>query len=184
MSARPWTTWLALLARVVTGGVWLVAGGLKLPEPSQSVSAVRAYDLLPEAVVPTVGQLLPILEVVVGALLVLGLLTRGAGAASAVLQLAFIIGIASVWARGMTIDCGCFGGGGADPRGAEQYPWDLARDTGLMLASLYLVLRPRSPFALDNVLFGRREDLVEDEDEDDPDRHDRPHTDHLEQELH
>ena len=50
----------------MVGGVWIVAGALKLPDPAASVRAVRAYDLLPESVVPTVGHLLPVLEVVVG----------------------------------------------------------------------------------------------------------------------
>ncbi len=69
--------WIGLVARLVTGGVWLVAGALKLPDPAASVRAVRAYDLLPESVVPLVGHTLPVLEVVVGLCLVLGLLTPG-----------------------------------------------------------------------------------------------------------
>ncbi len=123
------------------------------PAPHESVAAVRAYELLPEVVVPTVGQLLPVLEVVIGLALVLGVLTRGASVVSAVLFVAFIIGIASVWARGMTIDCGCFGGGGSDPDAASQYPWEIARDIGLLLASAYLVALPRTRLALDNLLF-------------------------------
>ncbi|HSX67686.1 MauE/DoxX family redox-associated membrane protein, partial [Nocardioides sp.] len=65
-------SWIGLLARVVVGAVWVVAGALKLPDPAASVRAVRAYELLPEVVVPTVGHLLPVLEVVVGACLLLG----------------------------------------------------------------------------------------------------------------
>jgi uncharacterized membrane protein YphA (DoxX/SURF4 family) len=106
--------------------------------------------------VPTVGQLLPVVEVVVGAALVLGLLTRGAGAVSAVLFVAFIIGIASVWARGLTIDCGCFGGGGYDPDATSKYPWEIARDVALLAASAFLVATGhRSRWALDHVLFRR-----------------------------
>ncbi|ANH38767.1 Methylamine utilization protein MauE [Nocardioides dokdonensis FR1436] len=151
--------WIGLLARLLTGGVWIAAGAVKLPAPHESVAAVRAYDLLPEVVVPTVGQLLPVLEVVIGLALVLGVLTRGASVVSAVLFAAFIIAIASVWARGMTIDCGCFGGGGADPDAASQYPWEIARDAGLLLASAYLVALPRTRLALDNLLFQRRTPL-------------------------
>jgi uncharacterized membrane protein YphA (DoxX/SURF4 family) len=148
--------WLGLLARLVTGGVWVVAGAVKLPDPAASVDAVRAYQQLPEAVVPTVGQLLPVVEVVVGLALVLGLLTRGAAAVSALLFVAFTIGIASVWARGLTIDCGCFGGGGYDPDAASQYPWEIARDVGLLAASAFLVATGhRSRWALDHVLFRR-----------------------------
>ncbi|MSZ76878.1 MAG: DoxX family membrane protein [Actinobacteria bacterium] len=147
--------WVALVARLVTGGVWIVAGALKLPDPYQSIAAVRAYDLLPESVVPTVGQLLPVVEVVVGAALVLGVLTRGAAVVSGVLFVAFIVGIASAWARGLEIDCGCFGGGGADPGASSAYPWEIARDVALLLASAYVVWQGRSRLALDNLLFRR-----------------------------
>jgi uncharacterized membrane protein YphA (DoxX/SURF4 family) len=150
---QTWGPRIGLLARLVVGGVWVVAGVLKLPDPTENVRTVRAYQILPESVVPVVGHLLPILEILVGACLLLGLLTRVAAAVSALMQLAFIIGIASVWARGLSIDCGCFGGG-ANPTANAQaaYPWDIARDVALMLLSLLLVWRPRTPFAADNVL--------------------------------
>ncbi|MCD6641052.1 MAG: DoxX family membrane protein [Nocardioides sp.] len=155
--------WIGLVARLVTGGVWLVAGALKLPDPASSVRAVRAYDLLPEAVVPTVGHLLPAIEVAIGLLLVLGVLTRFASVVSALLFIAFIIGIASAWARGLQIDCGCFGGGGYDAEAESKYPWDIARDVGLLALSGWLVVRPRSKWALDRLLFRSTSDLSCDE---------------------
>jgi uncharacterized membrane protein YphA (DoxX/SURF4 family) len=150
--------WFGLVARLVTGGVWIVAGALKLPHPADSVRAVRAYDLLPEAIVPAVGHLLPIVEVVIGVCLVLGLMVRGSAVVSALLFAAFIIGISSAWARGLSIDCGCFGGGGEIPDAAEKYPGEIARDVGLLALSLWLVVRPRSRLSLDSVLFGSATD--------------------------
>lgn len=137
----------------MTGGVWLVAGAVKLPDPYESISAVRAYQLLPEAVVPVVGYALPVVEVVVGLMLVLGVVTRWSGAVSAVLFAVFVVGIASVWARGIEIDCGCFGGGGAKEGASAEYPAEIARDVALLLASAWLVWRPRTRLAVDNVLF-------------------------------
>ncbi len=145
--------WFGLVARLLTGGVWIVAGALKLPHPAESVRAVRAYDLLPEAVVPAVGHLLPVLEVVIGLCLVLGVLVRGTSVVSALLFVAFIVGISSAWARGLSIDCGCFGGGGEIPDAAAKYPGEIARDVGLLALSVWLVVRPRSRLALDSVLF-------------------------------
>lgn len=155
--------WIGLVARLVTGGVWLVAGALKLPDPASSVRAVRAYDLLPEAVVPTVGHLLPAVEVAIGLLLVLGVLTRLASVVSALLFIAFVIGIASAWSRGLQIDCGCFGGGGYDADAESKYPWDIARDVGLLALSGWLVVRPRTKWALDRLLFRSTTDLSSDE---------------------
>jgi uncharacterized membrane protein YphA (DoxX/SURF4 family) len=104
--------------------------------------------------VPTFGHLLPVLEVVVGAALVLGLLTRGAALVSAVLFAMFVVGIASVWARGISIECGCFGGGGAKAGAASSYPLEIARDAGLLAVSAFLVWLPRTRLDLDRLLLG------------------------------
>ncbi len=152
-----------LLARVVTGGVWIYAGALKLPDPDASVAAVRAYQLLPGESAVAVGHLLPILEVVVGGMLVLGVLVRGTAVVSALLFVAFVVGIASVWARGIEIDCGCFGGGGYDPDATSEYPWEIARDTGLLALSVFLVWLPGSRWALDSFLFRTHHDHEPDE---------------------
>jgi uncharacterized membrane protein YphA (DoxX/SURF4 family) len=149
-------SWLALLARLGVGGVWIVAGALKLPDPAASVRAVRAYDLLPESVVPTVGHLLPLVEVLVGILLVAGLFTRPAAAVSFVLLGAFVFGISWAWAQGLQIECGCFGDGGASEGASAKYPGDIARDVGLAVLSAYLVRRPRTLLALDSLLTPER----------------------------
>jgi uncharacterized membrane protein YphA (DoxX/SURF4 family) len=146
--------WIGVVARLVVGGVWLAAGLLKIPDPPENVRAVRAYDLLPESLVPVVGHALPILEILVGVCLLAGLLVRANAILSVVLLLAFIIGISSAWARGLSIDCGCFGGGGGPAANAQaKYPWELARDFGLLLLSGWLTYRPRTRWALDNQLF-------------------------------
>ncbi len=145
--------WVGLLARLLVGGIWIWAGLIKVPHPEESVTAVRAYQLLSPSLADGVGRVLPMLEVVVGACLVVGLLVRVTGGLSALLQVAFIVGIASVWIRGISINCGCFGDGGYDPDAFSKYPWEIARDTGLLLLSALVVWLRRTPFALDNVLF-------------------------------
>ncbi|MDQ6641211.1 MAG: DoxX family membrane protein [Actinomycetota bacterium] len=144
--------WIGVLARLIVGVVWIVAGAIKLPHAESSTAAVRAYQLLPLSATGPVGHVLPMLEIVVGGCLVLGLLTRFVAALSAVMQAAFIVGIASVWARGISINCGCFGAGEAQPGAISHYPWEIARDLGLLLLSLLLVWRPRTPLAVDDVL--------------------------------
>jgi uncharacterized membrane protein YphA (DoxX/SURF4 family) len=145
--------WVGVFARLVVGGVWLYAGAVKLPHPDTSVSAVRSYQLVPTNLAETIGHVLPMLEIVVGGCLVLGLLVRFTAVVSALMQVAFIIGIISVWSRGIAINCGCFGNGGADPDAFSKYPWEIARDSGLLALSLLLAWRPRTPFAADNLLF-------------------------------
>ena len=85
-------------------------------------------------------------------------MVRGTSVVSALLFVAFIIGISSAWARGLSIDCGCFGGGGEIPDAAAKYPGEIARDVGLLALSLWLVVRPASRLALENVLFSSTTD--------------------------
>ncbi|MEU8249061.1 MauE/DoxX family redox-associated membrane protein [Nonomuraea sp. NPDC048916] len=149
-AAIPWVT---TVARLVLGVVLIAAGWLKIGNPSDSVVAVKAYRLLPDSIATTVGYGLPILEVVVGVLLVVGLLTRVAGVIATLLMLAFVFGIAWAWANGLRIDCGCFGGGGELAAGQEpSYLLDLVRDFGLVLLGAWTVRFPPGRFALDSAL--------------------------------
>jgi len=153
--------WIGVLARLVVGVVDLVAGIAKFPDPAANVRQVRAFDLLPEAVVPTVGHALPTAEILIGAALVLGLLTRFFAVLATLFFLAFIIGITAAWVRGLEINCGCFGSHGvpADPH--RQYAIDIARDIGLLICSAWLVAWPRTRVALDTLLFPRHERLAD-----------------------
>ena len=143
--------WVSTAARVVLGGVFLVAGGLKVIDPQSSVAAVRAYRLLPTSVATIVGWGLPFAEVALGLLLLAGVATRLVAAAVAVLLMVFIAAVASAAIRGLSIDCGCFGGGGDVAPGQTAYGTEIVRDVGLLLLALWLVWQPRSRFALDRL---------------------------------
>jgi uncharacterized membrane protein YphA (DoxX/SURF4 family) len=149
--------WVGLAARLVLGGVFVVAGLLKIPDPAESARAVQAYDLLPPDVGEAVGYGLPFLEVALGALLLLGYATRLAAAVTGVLLVVFVAGVASAWARGLSIDCGCFGSGGDVAPGATQYLQEILRDAGLLLAAAWLVVRPDSRLSLDGAARGDRD---------------------------
>ena len=153
LADKPATPWIGLVVRVVLGGFILYASWSKLVDPYSSVASVRAYDLLPETLVKIVGYSLPIVELLVGLCLVLGLITRVTAVFAAGLMVVFVAGIISVWARGMEIDCGCFGDGGPQPGASEQYPWEIARDVGFFLMAGWLILWPKTKYAVDNLLF-------------------------------
>lgn len=141
--------WLALVIRLALGAMFLAAGWLKLPYPESSAQAVRAYRLLPEALVPVIGYGLPVFEVILGLLLIIGLATRICAIISGLLMLAFIIGISSAAIRGINIDCGCFGSGGPVAEGETRYTLDLIRDATAMVGSILLAIWPRSALSLD-----------------------------------
>ncbi|NHA67224.1 DoxX family protein [Phycicoccus flavus] len=145
---------VGLLARLFLGVVLVVAGAAKVGHPLTSQRAVQAYELLPNGVAGWVGLALPFLEIVLGAMLVLGLFTRPVAVVSTLLMVAFVIGISQAWARGLTIDCGCFGGGGQIGANETKYPQEIARDASFAAAGAWLWWRPRTLAALDRYLFG------------------------------
>ena len=146
---KKYQPWIGLLARLILGGTLIAAGYLKFDELDKSQMAVRAYELLPVSLANFLGITLPFFELAIGLLLVLGAATRITAGLSAILMIAFMIGISQAWARGLSIDCGCFGGGGQVAPGEADYLTPLLRDTGLALLALYLVKFPRSRFSLD-----------------------------------
>lgn len=162
-----WSTmrpWLGLAVRVGLAGVWLYAGGSKVGDLAASGRAVNAYDLLPYDAAMAVGAALPIVEMALGVLVLLGLATRLSAGVSAALLVAFIAGIASAWSRGLNIDCGCFGGGGELAAGqSPNYGPEILRDLGFLALAGFLLIWPRTPFSVDGAIAGKQH--LEDEDE-------------------
>jgi uncharacterized membrane protein YphA (DoxX/SURF4 family) len=141
--------WLGLVARLILGGVLFAAGYLKIGTPDKSQMAVRAYEMLPISVANMLGLVLPFVEIVIGALLILGSLTRFMAALGGFTMFIFIIAISQAWVRGLNIDCGCFGGGGAVAPGETKYLQEILRDAGLVFLAAYLIRYPSTKFSLD-----------------------------------
>ncbi|MFE0460371.1 MauE/DoxX family redox-associated membrane protein [Kitasatospora sp. NPDC058965] len=144
--------WVSLAARLGLAVVWAWAGLAKISDPAVAAQAVRAYRILPEGLVKPVGYGLPFLELALAVLLLVGLGVRIAAVVSVLLLLTFIAGISSAWARGISIDCGCFGGGGAVDKSQTEYGQEILRDCGFLLLAGWLVVKPRSKFSVDGWL--------------------------------
>lgn len=151
-SSSKWP-WISLVLRVILAGVFLFAGAPKLGQLRMSQLAVHAYQIFPPGIADFVGAVLPIVEVALGVLLLLGLFVRWTAIVSIVLLAVFIAGIASVWARGISIDCGCFGGGGAIKAAKTKYPQEIVRDLGFAVIAALLIWRPDSRVSLDRALW-------------------------------
>ena len=134
---------LGAIARFGLAIVWLVSGGIKLMDPLASRQAVQAFEIIPRDYLQAVSVGLPALEVILGLLLLFGIFLRPTAIVSGVLMGIFIAAIISAWARGLQIDCGCFGGGGYNPEvGPVTYLAEIARDAGFLLLAVIVYWRP------------------------------------------
>jgi uncharacterized membrane protein YphA (DoxX/SURF4 family) len=158
MQATRWTAarpWVSTACRLVLGVVFVVAGTTKISDVPASGRAVNAYQLMPYSLAKVLGAMLPVVEIVIGLLLIVGLAVRLTAIVAGLLLVVYIIAIASVWARGLAIDCGCFSKGGAlAPGQAPSYGPDIARDVGLLALAAFLVVWPMSRLSIDHLIFG------------------------------
>jgi len=146
LKTQPWVT---LVARLVLGVVLLLAGYLKAQSPSKAQMAVRAYRLLPVSIANLFGLVLPWLEIGAGILLIVGIAVRYSSLFGGALMLLFVGAISQAWARGLSIDCGCFGGGGEVAAGQTKYLQEILRDLGLTATAIFLYLYPHGKFGFD-----------------------------------
>ena len=131
-------TAVSWLARLVLAGVFLVAAVPKLLDPAAFAAAIGNFRVCPESMVNAIATVVPALELC-GALALLTPWRRGGALLLGALLIAFTALLASSLARGLDLDCGCFG---TTAQAEPVTPLDLLRNAGL-LALVVLVLAPR-----------------------------------------
>ncbi len=141
--------WLSTLVRLSMAGILIAAAIPKMMDIPQSIIAVRAYRLLPEVVVPLVGTMLPFVELLLALFLAVGLFTRISSIVWLVMMAGFVAGVIWAWSHGLSIDCGCFGGGGPVDEGTTNYPAHMLERAGFVALGTFLAIWPKSRFSLD-----------------------------------
>ncbi len=137
--------WIDLAIRLIVGGAFIYAGSLKIVEPLQFGDNIASFQILPNIFVNSFALSLPVFEMLTGALLIAVLLLpadaigRPAALALVIVCGVFLIAVVSALARGLTIDCGCFGTG--TPTRAKMW-MDLVRDFALFLGVLFVYRYP------------------------------------------
>ena len=128
----------SLVCRLIAAAVFLYAGWLKLRTPAQFADNIAAYQLLPAQLINLCALSLPPLELIVGILLLTGWQRRAALFAALVMTSVFMAVLGSAIARGLTIDCGCFGSEHSTKLGLW---WALIRDVLLAAVLLFAYCR-------------------------------------------
>ncbi len=99
---------LALVLRVCLGGLFVYAGVYKINYPGEFAETIASYQIVPYFLVNLTAAVLPWVELVCGALVILGIRPKAAALTLAGLLAVFALAVAVVLVRGIPIDCGCF----------------------------------------------------------------------------
>ena len=125
----------AFWARLLLGVIFIAASIDKIWHPGAFAEAVHNYQVLPDAVINLVAIVLPWVELVLGALLILGSWLPGAVLLANLLLVAFFAALLFNVARGLDVHCGCFT---TSTEGVPATTWYLIRDAGFLLVGGFL----------------------------------------------
>jgi putative oxidoreductase len=139
MTARddPRRDYFALAASLAIGVLFIYAGADKLRDPLQFADSIAAFAILPAVSINLLAMGLPPFEIACG-LLMLARPTRRVGALALMLtSVVFFSALVSALARGLTLDCGCFGvGAPSRPRMWVEAGLNIALFAGSLLVYL------------------------------------------------
>jgi uncharacterized membrane protein YphA (DoxX/SURF4 family) len=130
--------WLALAFRLYLGGLFIYASIYKIQYPAEFAESIAAYQLVPHFLVNPLAAIMPWLELICGALAVIGLRVRAALTLMAGLLALFTVSLAWVVALDIPIGCGCFTG-----QETEAGPLTLLRDLTWLAMSLHALAYDR-----------------------------------------
>lgn len=138
--ARSWP-WLALA--LILGGVFIYAGALKVWDPLKFATDISHFRILPWPIGVRLALYLPWLEILCGLALIIGWMRSGALGILTALTVVFIAAAITAKARGIDIECGCFGSASKN----LPFAWHMVIDFAILggLVTLwFLPSRPRS----------------------------------------
>jgi len=143
--------WIGLAVRLGAAAVWIVAGVAKIPDIEGFRVQVERYLILPHVLAVPFAYLLPFFEVGLGLYLGAGLFVRGSAFVGSAVMVLFLVAQVEAWARGLSIDCGCFGTLSQTRVGLMS----VLRDLALGLPTFVMAAFPARGLSIDTLL-GRR----------------------------
>ena len=109
VTSHPRHDYLNWFLRLVVGGAFVFAGALKIADPTKFSMDVGNYRLVPHEMINLVAIFVPWIELTAGSFVLLGVWLRAGALVLTGLTVLFLVVIISALARGLNIECGCFG---------------------------------------------------------------------------
>jgi len=126
------------LCEIVTGVIFAWAGLSKIGDLAAFAVQIHNFRIMPVTLENLAAITLPWIEIVIALSLILGIRSRDAARTALALLVVFTLAVVSAVARGLDIECGCFGT--AD---ASHVGWlKIAENLGMIAVAFVAVLGP------------------------------------------
>jgi uncharacterized membrane protein YphA (DoxX/SURF4 family) len=126
-----------LVLRLILGSVVIYAGITKIRGAQAFADSIATFQVLPNQMINLLALGLPPFEMIAGVCLSVGWKRRAAAFSILILTTVFALALTQALARGLKVDCGCFGSG----QPSVWKTWaSLGRDL-LILAVTWLIYR-------------------------------------------
>lgn len=130
---------VVLVAQVAIALVFLAAALGKISDPGAFAKQIHYFRLAPIGFENTIAIMLPWIELVAALALLMRAQPRSGALVTAGLMVLFVAVVAAALARGLDIECGCFGTSDAGRVGAAK----LLENVGLLALAGIASLKPR-----------------------------------------
>jgi putative oxidoreductase len=130
---------LAWIARIAIGLMLLVAGLSKIGAEQTFATQIHHFRLVPLGLENLLAMTLPWIEIAAALAILLGIHPRAGSAVGAALLAVFLVAVAAALARGLDIECGCFGTGDGSRVGLSK----LLQNLGLLAIAMVGCRRSR-----------------------------------------
>ena len=129
---------LIRVCRIGIGLVMLAAALGKIGDPAAFATQIHHFRLIPIGAENLLAIVLPWVELIAGLTLVLGVHARSGAWLSSAMMVAFTLAVGAAVARGLDIECGCFGTADATHVGGMKLAENLLFTGAALVASLRL----------------------------------------------
>jgi len=101
--------YVQIVLQIIIGAVFLYASYNKLFDQQGFAKSIYGYKFIPDFLINIMAIIVPSLEFIAGIFLMFGLFRKGSSLIIIVLLSVFLVALVQAYARGLDIDCGCFG---------------------------------------------------------------------------
>lgn len=132
--------YVILVLRMAAGFYFIYAAQSKIAFPAEFAEAIRAYQIIPDALSSIPAIIFPWIELYCGLFLIFGLFTQSSATIAAGLLFIFTVNVLIALFRGLEIDCGC----GVSLTGVERVSWIKVIENSVIILILVLISRTKT----------------------------------------